>query len=469
MALAASLNVNLGTAAGRTFVMGSATVDIVFLPSDSSDVSRVLNSSRGKSRKSAAMRSSGSTLAATLGGFPSERASRASTAWFSCSILLPSWSRGFRERLGIGTLHSRPQGGECSKLQLLHRTLGPANPLRHLLNTFLLDEAQHHNPPLFERQRLDETKQRGAPFNFFNLDRTDVRQVDPLGLIVDWLPASALPAIGDQIGCDSEQPCCKRNSPPLESLQVSQGVVKHLRGQISGFSAICHPAHDVGIYALEVVLIKLGKAGGILLCRLDQKPLVRFFLQSLQPVLRAVLITLRVTVGREEKLRWDSTRFRLRREGSPRGASSEVKCLPIGAKGFGYYVRGSAKEDSRFSSPFSAVMRLAREVPIVELALAHPRSRSSPFPSGDAFRGKRLVGRRHGPGIGRFQPNAVDALRFLNQFVGGVGAFSCHHRPRSQGKAQRIRLVIEIEGYFPGHVTSPLSPNFRLATANFDE
>src|SRR5260370_3597039 len=230
MALAASLNVNLGTAARATFVMGSATVDIVFLPFDSSDLSRALNSSRGKPRKSAAMRSNAVTLATTLGGLPSERASRASTARFSCSILSPSWSRGFRERLGIGTLHSRPQGVECSKLQLLHRTLGLANLLRHLLNTFLLDEAQHHNPPLFERQRLDETKQRGAPFNFFNLDRTDVRQFDLFGLIVDWLRASALPAIGDQIGCDSKQPCSKRNSPPLESLQITQGVANHLTG-----------------------------------------------------------------------------------------------------------------------------------------------------------------------------------------------------------------------------------------------
>src|ERR1700726_1675661 len=155
MALAASLKVNLGTAAGRTFVMGSATVDIVFLPCNSSDLTRVLNSSRGKSRKSAAMRTSGSTLASTWGGLPSDRASKASTAWFSCSILLASLSRGFRERLGIGTLHSRPQGGERSKLQLLHRALGLPDLPPSFLNAFLLDEAQHHNPPLFHRQRLD--------------------------------------------------------------------------------------------------------------------------------------------------------------------------------------------------------------------------------------------------------------------------------------------------------------------------
>src|SRR6267143_1333838 len=103
----------------------------------------------------ATKRTSGSTLASTLGGLPSDRASKASTAWFSCSILFASLSRGFRERLGIGTLHSRPQGGERSKLQLLHRTLGLADLLRYFLNTFLLDEAQHHNPPLFHRQRLD--------------------------------------------------------------------------------------------------------------------------------------------------------------------------------------------------------------------------------------------------------------------------------------------------------------------------
>ena len=115
-----------------------------------------------------------------------------------------------------------------------------------------------------------------------------MRQFDPFGLIADWLPAGALPAIGDQIGRDSQQPCCKRKSAPLESLQVSQGVVKHLRGQIFRFGAVFHPAHDVRIHALEVVLIKLGKTRGILLRRLNQKPLVRFFLQSLQPVLRGV-------------------------------------------------------------------------------------------------------------------------------------------------------------------------------------
>ena len=56
----------------------------------------------------------------------------------------------------------------------------------------------------------------------------------------------------------------------------------------------------------------------------------------------------------------------------------------------------------------------------------------------------------------------VEEHQLVDRFVGGVGAFSCHHRPRSQGKAQRVRLVVEIKDYFPGHVTSPLSPNFRV-------
>src|ERR1700738_2593169 len=141
MALAASLKVNLGAAAGPTFVMGSATVDIVFLPSNSLDLRRVLNSSRGKSRKSAAMRSSGSTPVSTWRGLSSDRASKASTARFSCSIWLASWSRGGRERLGMGTLHARAQVAERAKLQLLHRTLGLAHLLRYFLNAFLLHEA----------------------------------------------------------------------------------------------------------------------------------------------------------------------------------------------------------------------------------------------------------------------------------------------------------------------------------------
>src|SRR5580658_4285105 len=163
MALAGSLKVNLGVAIGRTDTTGGATALIAFLPSSNSDLSLVLNSSRGRPRKSAATRTSGSTFASSFAGLPSVLASRAFTARFNCSIFFVSWFRGLlfplpRERLGIGTLHARPQAAEGAELQLLHRAFRLANLPRYFLNAFLLHEPQHHDPPLFRRQTIDETK-----------------------------------------------------------------------------------------------------------------------------------------------------------------------------------------------------------------------------------------------------------------------------------------------------------------------
>src|SRR5216684_6000201 len=169
MALAASLNVNLGLAPIRTAAIGSATVLIVFLPSNNSVFSLVLNPSRGKSRRSAAMRTSGSMLASNLGSVPSFRTSNRSTVRFSCSIFLASifasifasffrgsFFPGFRERLGIGTPQSRSQRAERAKLQLLHRALGLANFPRHFLDALLFHEPQHHHATLLDRQRVYE-------------------------------------------------------------------------------------------------------------------------------------------------------------------------------------------------------------------------------------------------------------------------------------------------------------------------
>src|SRR5579863_2654347 len=120
MALAGSRNANLGDADTRTAGTGSATVDIRFFPPNS-DFNRALKLALGRLRNSAATRRSGSISAATFGGLPSVRASIDSTAWLSCSIFFWSsllWSLlpGFRERLGIGTLHARAQTRERAEL-----------------------------------------------------------------------------------------------------------------------------------------------------------------------------------------------------------------------------------------------------------------------------------------------------------------------------------------------------------------
>ena len=94
------------------------------------------------------------------------------------------------------------------------------------------------------------------------------------------LPARALPAVRDQIRCNPEQPRRKRNPTPLKPFQVGQRMMKYLGGHILGFRSISHPPHHVRIHPLEIVLIKLRKAGRILLRRFDQKPLVRFSFSS---------------------------------------------------------------------------------------------------------------------------------------------------------------------------------------------
>src|SRR5260370_20232891 len=152
--------------------MGSATVLMVYLPSSNSDFSRVLNSSRGRLRKSAATSTRGSTIASTFGSLPSARASKVSTAWFNCSIFLASLFPGSffplpRERLGIGTLHARPQTAKRAELQLLHRAFALADFPRHFLDAFLFHEPQHHHSLLLGRQQIHQTKQRCPALHFF--------------------------------------------------------------------------------------------------------------------------------------------------------------------------------------------------------------------------------------------------------------------------------------------------------------
>src|SRR5580698_10967227 len=246
---------------------------MVFLPSSNSDLSRALNFSRGRSRKSAARRTSGSTLASTFAGPPSDRASSASTARFSCSTFFASPFGGFRERLGIGTLHARPQARQRAELQLLHSAFGLADLPRHFLNAFLFHEPQHHHAPLFDRQRFDQAKQSCLALHFFEFRALSRRGFDLLWLIRHILAALALPAIRNQIGGNPEQPRRKRNPPPLKPTQVGQRMMKYLGGQILGFRAIPHPTYHVRIHPLEIVLVKLRKARRVPLRRLDQKPL----------------------------------------------------------------------------------------------------------------------------------------------------------------------------------------------------
>ena len=173
---------------------------------------------------------------------------------------------------------------------MFHRTLGLADLPRHFFNALLLDKPQHDHTPLLGRQRLHQAKQGGPPLDFLNLCRTDLpcfglRRIDQ-PRIVRHFPPRTLPAVGNQVGRDAKQPRRKRYAPPFKPLQVRQRLVKDLRRQIFRLRPVPHALDDIGIYALKIDFVKVGKAGGVLLRSFDQKPLVRFFLQSLQRNLR---------------------------------------------------------------------------------------------------------------------------------------------------------------------------------------
>src|SRR5580700_9062700 len=218
--------------------IGSATALIILLPCSNSDLSRALNSSRGRSRKLAATRTRGSMAASAFGGLPTTRKSMASIARFSCSICLVSFFfrsifprsplPGFRERLGIGTLHARPQSAEGAELQLLHGTFGLADLTRHFFNAVLLHEPQHDYAALFGGQRIDQTKQRRPAFHFFKFGAGGGNGIDQLRRIRYIFAALALPAVRNQIRGNAEQPRGERNPSPFKALQVGQRMMKHL-------------------------------------------------------------------------------------------------------------------------------------------------------------------------------------------------------------------------------------------------
>jgi len=83
-----------------------------------------------------------------------------------------------------------------------------------------------------------------------------------------------LPMIRDRPGCDPQQPGYKRDTTPLKLTNAGQGFAKDLRGQILGGMSVTHPMSNIGVEAVEVLLIEIRKAGRISLRRLHQQPVV---------------------------------------------------------------------------------------------------------------------------------------------------------------------------------------------------
>src|SRR5579864_2214613 len=66
--------------------------------------------------------------------------------------------------------------------------------------------------------------------------------------------------------------------------------MKHFRRKVFRLGAVLDSFHAIGIDALKIEFIEVRKASGVLLRSFNQKPLVRFFLQSLQQVLRGLAL-----------------------------------------------------------------------------------------------------------------------------------------------------------------------------------
>ena len=141
------------------------------------------------------------------------------------------------------------------------------------------------SPPLFAGQLIDQPKKTGALFDVFH---ADVRVRWFFGRRFSLLARCALPTIRNGVGCDPQKPRGKRNSAPLIAAQICERRMEHFGSHVLGRIAASDALGDVCIDALEIVFVKLGKAGGILLRGLDKLPLARFPLHSLQRRLRII-------------------------------------------------------------------------------------------------------------------------------------------------------------------------------------
>lgn len=82
--------------------------------------------------------------------------------------------------------------------------------------------------------------------------------------------AGVLPAVSSCVGRDAEQPRCEGNAAPLVPWQVAQGLVEDLGSDVLGFLPGADPPRHERVHAVEVLVVQLGEAAGVLLRRFDQ-------------------------------------------------------------------------------------------------------------------------------------------------------------------------------------------------------
>src|SRR5262245_18152966 len=177
----------------------------------------------GRSRRSRAIWTSSVSSAS-----PEGRGARGSESARSRA----SASLSVRDSSLMGIPHPSSQGFERAKLELLHRAFAAPERLGDLAQAALLDEAGQHDTLLVAGQASDQVGEHGAAVG--------VRWVVGLVRSVGRLPAlarQALPAVGDGVARDLEEPGGERHAAPFEAAEVGERLVEHLGGQVLGLAA----------------------------------------------------------------------------------------------------------------------------------------------------------------------------------------------------------------------------------------
>lgn len=154
-------------------------------------------------------------------------------------------------------LQLRSKTFQRAELQLFDCSFTAPELFSDLANTFLLDEARVNHSVLRFGEPVDELKHHRGPLDFGGHD------FDRFVLTRHFAPGSR-EVIGEDAGCDAEQPGDKRYALPLELVNPGESLAKYFRGQIFGCRAIAGAASDVCVNPVEIVFIQIGKARGIL-------------------------------------------------------------------------------------------------------------------------------------------------------------------------------------------------------------
>ena len=80
--------------------------------------------------------------------------------------------------------------------------------------------------------------------------------------------------VGQDARGDSHQPRGKRHAPPLELSDPGKSFAEDIGRQILGLVTVADPPDDVGVDAIKVLLVQVGKAGRVALGGLDLGPFV---------------------------------------------------------------------------------------------------------------------------------------------------------------------------------------------------